>query len=157
MTRHRLNLLVDTNVWLDYFLGRKHAKDAVRMLNKARECEDVVATAPCIMKDVFYIASSRVKKRARSSGANIDDGDGRAINAAAWSCLKSMQERSIIVGQGFGQHLEAMLLEEECSDYEDDLLVATAKTCSIDYIITNDQKLIKANLFPTMTPKEYVA
>ncbi len=50
-----------------------------------------------------------------------------------------------------------MTLRDMHADYEDDLLLATAKLSHIDYIVTNDKALLTNTVVPTITPEEYLA
>lgn len=155
MTRRHLNLLVDTNVWLDHFLGRKESGKALGMLRKASESEDVVATAPSIIKDAFYLTCSILKHRAADYGES-SEAAAKAINEIGWACISTMQELSIVIPQGFGEHLEAVALRDDNKDYEDNLLLATAQSAKIDYIITSDLGLLKNKIVPAITPEEYL-
>lgn len=157
MTERRLNLLVDTNVWLDHFLGRKNAPAATAFLQAAFEREDALAVTPAIMKDAFFIVGTTMKRRARESGGGVDAAMAAAANEAAWSCLSSIQSQAAVLSIGFGEHLEATMLRGRHADYEDDLLLAVAQKDAIDYLVTNDQKLLAVTAAPAMMPQEYLA
>ena len=156
MTKKHLNLLIDTNVWLDHLLGRKGCKDALGVLQKAAEQEDAVATTPSIMKDAFYLVCAALKRRATDSGES-SEANAKAINEIGWACVATIQSLSVMVPQGFGEHLEAVLLKDSNKDYEDNLLLATAQSAKIDFIITNDKDLLKNKIVPAISPREYLA
>lgn len=62
-----------------------------------------------------------------------------------------------MVPQGFGEHLEAVVLKDSNKDYEDNLLLASAQNAKIDFIITNDQGLLKNKIVPALSPSAYLA
>lgn len=158
MSRKHLNLLVDTNVWVDYVLGRKDAATVSQMLSIAAEGEDAVAVTPAIMKDAFFLIESGLKRMAREQGSSekaIQD-MAASTKEAAWASLCMIQKCSIMLNQGFQEHLEAMTLRDEHNDYEDDLLLATAKSAKIDYLITNDKGLLSNKVVPALSPQAYL-
>lgn len=157
MTRKKASLLVDTNVWLDYFLGRKGAQSAARFLGKTLENDDVLVTTTSITKDVFYLIGASLKRRTVADGEVNSERNAKTVNEIAWQCLSTIQGMAIVLNQGFEQHLEAMALRDANSDYEDDLLVATAQSADIDFIVTNDDRLLKSSPVATITTEEYCA
>lgn len=156
MDRRHLSLLVDTNVWLDYLLGRQGAPSATALLEKALRRDDALAITPTIAKDVFFLVGAAIKGSLRADGLAVTDQMAAAANEVAWSCLRTVQSHSIMVGMGFGEHLEAMALRSRHANYEDDLLLAIAQTDAIDYLVTNDKRLLGNAVAPTLTPQEYV-
>lgn len=157
VSKQHLSLLVDTNVWLDYLLGREGAEDAVRMLQTADAREDAVAVTPSIMKDAFFLICATLKRRIREEGRSVNEEDARAITQIGWSCLLTMQHAAIVLDQGFQAHLGAMALRDQHEDYEDDLLLATAQDAKVSYLITKDQKLLSNGVVKALTPRQYVA
>lgn len=155
MTRKHLNLLIDTNVWLDYFLGRKGSKEATKVLRRATENEDAIATTPSILKDAFYLVCAALKHRV-ADASECSEASAKAINEIGWACISTIQKLSIIIPQGFGEHLGAVVLRDDNKDYEDNLLLATAQNAKIDFIITNDRELLKNKVIPTLSPCEYL-
>lgn len=157
MSNAHLNLLVDTNVWLDYLLGRPRCKEALNFLGEAAAREDVIAVAPSIMKDVFFLVCTSLKEEVLADGGDrVSEQSGLAVKRIAWSSLASIQRLSIMLNQGFQEHLEAMTLRDEHNDYEDDLLLATAKSAKIDYLITNDKGLLSNKVVPALSPQAYL-
>lgn len=154
--REPLRLLVDTNIWLDYFLERRECNMALAAIHRAYEMGDLMAVTPTITKDVFFITSASLKKRMREEGLEISNGLGKGSNAVAWECLKTMQKLTLVLNVGMLEHVGAMFLGSEYPDYEDDLLIATARNAKIDHIITNDKGLLKSAKTLALTPQEYL-
>lgn len=158
MSKPHLNVLVDTNVWLDYLLGRAHAESAVSLLSTALDHDDAIAVTPSIMKDVFFLVCASLKRSfPLADDQRLPEPSAQAINEIAWDCLATVQHDAIVLNQGFQEHLEAMTLRDMHPDYEDDLLLATAKLSHIDYIVTNDKALLTNTVVPAITPEEYLA
>lgn len=157
MSDSHLNLLVDTNVWLDHLLGRAHAEAATALLSTALEHDDVIAVTPSVMKDVFFLICVSLKRSLPAQeGAHISKTSAQAINEIAWNCLSTIQRNAIVLNQGPRDHLEAMTFQDAHRDYEDDLLLATAQLSQMDYVVTNDKALLANEAFATITPEGYL-
>lgn len=66
-TKRTLKLLIDTNIWLDYFLGRTSVtKPTVELFSRAAEAEDIVLFSSSLsVKDIYYILGRTMKADAR--------------------------------------------------------------------------------------------
>jgi predicted nucleic acid-binding protein len=136
-------LLLDTNVWIAYFLGTESAKqdEATELINACIEARIELYFAATSIKDVFYIVPRELRRMERR-GAPETSPDARA--AVAWGCVQFMREVA---------HT-ATLCEAECSlatmmrslngDFEDNMIVAAAETCNADYVVTYDEGLAAA-------------
>lgn len=151
-----LKLLIDTNVWLEYFLERSNRSASWDAIRKAHELYDLMTITPNITKDVFFTVASDLKGRMREDGLEITSGLDGGSNVAAWACLKLMQELALVLNVGMPEHYGAMKLAEQYPDYEDNLLLATAYNNKLDYIITNDKRLLKNEVVAAITPQEYL-
>lgn len=152
----RFSLLIDTNVWLNYLLGREGAVDAAAMVQCALDHEDVLMVTPSILKDVFYLVSTTIKRRVQEEGDRITEESALAVSEISWACLSQIQGMTIVLNLGFAEHLEASALRSKNPDYEDNLLLATAQNAKVDYIITGDKGLLANSVVPAITPAEYV-
>lgn len=72
-TKRVLKLLIDTNVWLDYFLARTNAtRPIVELLSRAAEAEDIVLFSSSLsVKDVYYILGRTMKADAAVRGLSL--------------------------------------------------------------------------------------
>lgn len=157
VTNAHLNLLVDTNTWMDYFLGRRGAEDAAAVIQCSLDHEDALAVTPGTLKEVFYLVGSTIKKRTRMEEGDVSEESALVANEASWACLSQIQGLAAVLNLGFGEHLEASVLRSKNPDYEDNLLLAVAKIAKVDYIITKDKGLLANDVVPALTPAEYVA
>ena len=152
----RYSLLIDTNVWLDYLLGREGVQEATAAIQSALDHEDVLVTTPGILKDVFFLIGVSLKGWTREAGEKVAEESAFAVNEISWACLSQIQGMSIVLNLGFAEHLEASVLRSKNPDYEDNLLLAVAKIAKVDYIITKDKGLLANDVVSALTPAEYV-
>ena len=76
MVSQRPSLLIDTNVWLDYFLpDRAGGKEAIDLIVFAFEYEFPLLYPAAIVKDVFYVAVSTFKRIARAEKGSLTQSD----------------------------------------------------------------------------------
>lgn len=111
---------------------------------------------PGILKDVFYLVGMTLKRRAQEERDRVTEESALAVNEISWACLSQIQGMTIVLNLGFAEHLEASALRSKNPDYEDNLLLATAKAANVDYIITGDKDLLANDVVPALTPAEYV-
>ena len=81
------HLLVDTNVWLDYYLQEGAFDEAKRLVELAEAGKIDLLYAPTTAKDVFYILPRRLARQKRNvPECRFRSGGGRRRPCpAAWS------------------------------------------------------------------------
>ena len=91
--------LVDTNVWLDNYLGfRPNHRTSCEFLDEALAQGAALCHAATTAKDVHFFTCSFLKKAAHERGEEIDEGLALAISKLAWANLANMNEVSTLVG-----------------------------------------------------------
>ena len=122
-TKRVLKLLIDTNVWLDYFLARTNAtRPIVELLSRAAEAEDIVLFSSSLsVKDVYYILGRTMKADAR----------------------RLIRQKSIIASVGADEVFDSFVFKYHHNDFEDDLMLGVANRIDADYVVTEDKNLIK--------------
>lgn len=140
----QLSILLDTNVWLDYFLGSRngHAM-ACSLVNLAFEKNQTLTYSLSSVKDVYYIMGLKLKKAAREEKGCLSDSAAAAANAAAWGCINNMQEIACAIPIDLPDVWMASKQRVIHADFEDDLLIAAAKRAQVDYLVTNDERLLR--------------
>lgn len=90
-----IKILVDTNIWLDYFLARGVHHHAVStFIAKAYEREDTVLYVPSLsLKDLAYQLASLMKLDARRAGKDITPDIVAAAREVSWGCVRSVLEK----------------------------------------------------------------
>ena len=134
------SLLLDTNVWLDYFLGTGPSIDDISRIVE-RGAEGAV--------ELFYILPRRLR-RACANGAQADEASFRSV---AWACVEHMMELACAAPLSHAECQLARMLRGEFGDFEDDLILAAAETAKVDYIVTNDRALLRSVPEACVTPE----
>ena len=69
-----IKILVDTNIWLDYFLGwRDMSQVALRVVGRALELGCTLAYAVTSAKDVYYLVASEHKRLERLEAGMLSE------------------------------------------------------------------------------------
>lgn len=143
-TKRVLKLLIDTNVWLDYFLGRTNATEPItELFSRAAEAEDVALFSSSLSaKDVYYILGRTLKDDARRGGALTPEAIAGA-DETAWACVRLIRQKSIIASVGADEVFDSFMFKQHHNDFEDDLVLGVANRIDADYVVTEDKNLIK--------------
>ncbi len=143
-TKRTLKLLIDTNVWLDYFLARTNAtRPIVELFSRAAEAEDIVLFSSSLsVKDVYYILGRTMKADARRGGALTPETIAGA-DETAWACIRLIRQKSIIASVGADEVFDSFVFRHHHNDFEDDLILGVANRIDADYVVTEDKNLIK--------------
>lgn len=140
-----LKLLLDTNVWLDYFLARTPGhRAASELVALARDSEAVALyTSALSVKDIAYLLERDMKSGAREAGLTVSDQVAAAARETAWGCVRMVLENSLIVPTGHPEVLQAFTLKSLHDDLEDDLLLGSAYRADVDYVVTYGEQLAR--------------
>lgn len=150
-------VLVDTNVWLDYFIGiRQGHDDAQEFLNNSNRAEVQLLYPASALQDVFYLLVRELKRIARSV-APVTEGDVQAIRRIAWGCVDNMRELATAVGMDESDLWLACKYRTLTWDLEDNVMLAAAQRVEADYLVTNDRALIQHATIAALTPADMTA
>ncbi len=133
-----MRILVDTNVILDLFLNRESfADDAEQFFSNCRINKDRTYVTSMSLRDIEYFAHKYFHndKMAREMLSDTYSLIGKVVGISADAAIESIYS--------------------DIKDYEDSLIVSTAKIEMLDLIITNNTKDFIGCGFPVLTPKEY--
>ncbi len=140
----QLALLLDTNVWLDYYLPwRSGHAVAQRLIVSAFKQNQTLAYAVPSIKDVFYMVAAEHKRAERAATGALSESAARAATVAAWGCVNNMQEIACAVPL---DHTDVWIASKQRvlhGDFEDDLVIAAAMHGKADYLVTNDDALLR--------------
>lgn len=154
----RYRALIDTNVWLDFYLGNRPGHFAAKTLlvDGAREglAPLVAATS---LKDVFFIFQQENKRMSREQFGELSESQSLAASAAAWAIVEHMLEFATVVGVDHGDAYVATKYKSVHGDFEDDLVIAAAQRADVDFLVTNDLRLQKHSSVQAFTPIEAIA
>lgn len=138
-------VLLDTDILLDYLLGRDPGCAAVtELLSVLYEHSLMPYVTSLSLKDVFYLVSMLLKRMSReSSGGTLTEQSAAAAQEVAWACVRKLLESCLVVPMGSSTCLEACTLRSVHEDFEDDLQLAAAREMSIDIFVTADMRLMR--------------
>ena len=92
-----LKLLVDTNVWIDYFLERRPEahEAAMGFMAEATAADAVLHTSSATMPDLFFLLCQETKRYLREHGKPVDELFAAAVRESAWSSVRNVMELSM--------------------------------------------------------------
>ena len=138
--------LVDTNVWLDNYLGfRPNHRASCEFLDEAVERGATLCHAATTAKDVHFFTCSTLKKAAREKGEAVDE------------AFANMNEVSTLVGLDLSDFWVASKLSAFNGDIEDNLIMACAERAKADYIATRDKGLLRRSTVCALAPEDATA
>lgn len=147
-----LKLLVDTNVWLDYFLARNpRHREVARLLATAAKSESAVLyVASLSLKDVAYLLACDMKRGARKAGREITPQVVAAARETAWACVRKVVDFALVAPVGHAEVLQGFAYKAVHDDFEDDLILGVAYRTGVDYIVTHDDELARRSPIPCL-------
>ncbi len=139
-----IKLLIDTNVWLDYFLGRPRTlADILDLFAIADESERVVLLVSSLsIKDVYFVLGQNMKARAREAGKLAPE-TVAAAEEASWECVRKIREMALVAPVGANEVFDSFVFKRYHGDFEDDLILGVGNRADVDYVVTGDGGLIK--------------
>lgn len=137
-------LLLDTNVWLSYYLGtRDDSTQAKRLLNLAVEKDAQLAYAVTTSKDLFFLLGADCKRAYRAERGELTEAAAAAASELAWGCVRHMSELAIAIPCDHTDVWMAQRQKRIHSDFEDDLVIAAAIRAKADLLVTSDEALLR--------------
>lgn len=154
MTRERPIALVDTNVWLDNYLGqRPHSDESRRFIDLARQYGVQLTYAVHCLTDFFYILQNELKHSSESGRATTES-EALAARETAWACVESLRSIATAIGADESDAWRACKYRTLTNDLEDNFVLAAAERVPVDFLITNDQDLIRKSTVNAYTPAD---
>lgn len=137
--------LVDTNVWVDYFLRRGENYRAIISFLSEMSTSEAAAmyTASLTVKDVSYVLAQQMKAEVRAEGKKVTADVAAAANEVAWGCVRTIREFGYVVPVGQNEIWNAFMFKRIHNDLEDDILLGVGESIGADYIVTHDKLLQK--------------
>lgn len=157
MSSRITSVMLDTNVWLDYFLpARPGHDDAINLVDMCIEQGVALLYASTSAKDVFFLSGQALKHQARSTCPDTEPAYA-AINEIAWSFVSCMRELATPVGVDASDFWLAERYRSLHSDFEDNLVLAAVERAHADLLVTSDAKLITHAPCTALTPADAAA
>ena len=147
-------ILLDTNVLVDYYLGREPSCSAcVDIMNLAHD-RHLLCVAALSLKDVYYLVGATLKRLQRAERGTLDDADAHACNEIAWSCVRHAMDATMVVNTGNKECLDAFVLRALHDDFEDNLVAASARSAGANFIVTSDERLRAQSPIAALLPQD---
>ena len=151
------NVFLDTNVLVDYHLGRQPQGGActelIGLLWKLGTTPYIAAVS---LKDLFYLVSAHIKQSVRKEKGALIQVDTRIASKIAWACVEQTLDIAEIVPLRRPECLRARDLRALHDDFEDDLVLAAAEHSGADYFVTSDDALRKHASIACLSPSDMV-
>ena len=139
-----LKIMVDANVWVDSFcVDHVESLAARAFIGQAAETGALLFFPVHIAKDVLYVVQHELRRSVLASGGALDEASARAIGDAALAFVRNMTENATAVGADASDLWLADKYLALHRDYEDNLVLAACKRAQVDYLVTNDRKLLE--------------
>ena len=147
--------MVDANVWVDSFCA-EHTESlaACAFIGPATETGAVLFFPVHIAKDVLYVVQYELKRSVLAGGGALDEASVRAIGDAALAFVRNMTENATAVGADASELWLADKYLTLHRDYEDNLVLAACTRAQIDYLVTNNRKLLEHADLAAKTPRQ---
>lgn len=137
-------ILVDTNVWLDYFLGdRANHLSSKEFILRARAAKAPLVITPHSLCNVFYVMQTQLKSKNRVDGKLTPEEAASSARVAAWAVVDCVMNMATV---GPSDQIDAFFAaknREQHYDFEDNMVLACAKRTRARMLVTNDKNLIK--------------
>lgn len=147
-----MSLVIDTNVWVDYFLNNELDRGASKCLLECAVKNDVsLLVCPTTLKDVFYLLPRRFKRQDALEGK-----PETSYEPVAWACIESMLELAAPSPLWLFECTLARSLRSKFRDYEDNLILASSESAKADYIVTRDGPLLQRFPEACITPEHAI-
>ena len=131
-----MKLLVDTNVFLDYFLKRENFEEANDFFNWCWKYRNQIYVTSISLRDIGYVARHKLHNEKLSR---------RIQNSVYRICFK-------VIGVSADAAIDSIFNNRH--DYEDSLQICSANEHLLDGIVTNNVKDFKDSEIPIFTPKQ---
>ena len=159
MSADTLKVLLDTNVWVDYYSSaREGHADAISLVELATQAGADLLYAIPTSKDLFYLVSSDFKAWTRKQcGGGLTHPQAAAATEMAWGCLNNMTQIATAVGCDVSDVWVACKRRHLHADYEDNLVLAAAERACANLLVTSDEQLLKHAPVAALGPADAIA
>ena len=156
MTRDFPIILVDTNVWLDNYIGGRPGSTAARHFIDIARTFGAHLTYPVhCLNDFYYLVQADLKKNTRRN-TGISENEALAIRETAWACVEHLRMLATAIAADESDAWLACKYRSLTNDLEDNFVLAAAERAAVDFIVTNDQQLLRKATVNAYTPEDAV-
>ena len=153
-----LKLLFDSNIWLDlYFPDRPGHVSANKLIDEAFSVDADIYYAANTITDVFFLVKATQKRALRQDGVDLTEGLSSAANEVAWGCIRNIYDIASPIPTSLPVLFLATKMKDVHADFEDDVILASAQTADVDFLVTNDRGLLTKAIVPALSSSDMLA
>ena len=157
MSKSPLKIMLDANVIIDsYCAWHPHSDAAKRLIGSCGETSFELYFPVHVAKDVLFVLEREFKREATRPKGSLTQSEATACKKAALACMHNMMEFATAVGADGSDVWLADKYLPIHHDFEDNLVLAACKRVKADYLVTNDQELIRNADVVAKTPAQVV-
>ena len=151
-------ILLDTNVWIDYFVPSRPGFDiATKLVYAIAESKCELAYSAHSLADLAYIVRQSQKADLRSAKAEITDATALAIAEYTWGCVDAMDLLATAVPFDTRTVWLAQKLKHTNLDFEDCLVLAACQLANVRYLVTSDSQLRDKAPLAALSPNDMLS
>lgn len=151
-------ILLDANVWLDFFVpGRAGSAAVARLVRKAVETNAQMLYPAYILDDLFYEIRRDAAEWVRASAGEVSREAARYCHEYAWGCITDLRELASAVPTDDGDVWLAIKYRSLSEDLEDNLVLAAAQRSGATYLVTTDPVLLNKATIAALGPQDMLA
>lgn len=155
MKDYAKSLLLDTNIWLDNYLGNRPSSESSRKLISFAQAHQIALFySVTSLRDTCFNVALELKRGARIDGQVISESEIASFNETALACAKNMYHMATAVGVDGSDAWLALKLLPIHHDLEDNLILAAMERSNASFLVTNDAQLIKHANCAAMTSED---
>lgn len=130
---------------MDYFdIRRPRHEEVLHFVELACAHNAELLYAASSSKDLFYLFGKAQKDSLLlERKAPVSAPEAKAINGITWDLIEDLNKLATPVGCDISDVWLARGYREFHSDFEDNLIIAAAQRSSADYLVTNDELLLR--------------
>ena len=149
-------ILLDTNVLVDYYLGRQPGCDACCRLVERVGDSLALYVASLSLKDCYYHITMSLKRASRADDGTLSPESAQAAAEVGWACVRQALDFVQVLPVGQEECLQALVYRPLHNDFEDDLVLAAGLLAKVDFVVTSDERLQRHAPFACLAPQDMV-
>lgn len=153
-----LRLLVDSNVWVDSYLGdHAHFDESFRFLKEARGQGAELLYGASKLEGMFCVLTAEFERGMREGDGDLAANATQIAQAFAWGCIDNIRELGTAVGMDESDLWLACKYRAVGRDLQGNVLLAAAQRADADYVVTWDEELLASPVVRAATPTQMIA
>ena len=136
----QLRIMLDANVWLDFFIpGRASSATASRLIRGAVERNAELLYPSHIIEDLFYEIRRDAAEWTRAGAGEVSREAARYCHDYAWGCMEDLHELATAVAT------------------DDNLVLVAAQRAGVDYLVTSDNVMLNKATVAALAPQDMLS